>query len=126
MKLHEKIFNQRRLKGLSQEELAEKIGVSRQAVSKWETGEALPEITKLKALADIFGVIDDRIRCHIGNAHTAAQIQNGGTIAVIPVDFSDEFQHNDCRIAQGLGVKKLGTNVTMETLQTDILLGEGF
>ncbi len=59
MKLHEKIFNQRRLKGLSQEELAEKIGVSRQAVSKWETGEALPEITKLKALADIFGVTTD-------------------------------------------------------------------
>lgn len=38
MKLHEKIFNQRKLKGMSQEELAEKIGVSRQAVSKWETG----------------------------------------------------------------------------------------
>lgn len=59
MKLHEKIFNQRKLKGLSQEELAEKVGVSRQAVSKWETGEALPEITKLKALAEIFGVTTD-------------------------------------------------------------------
>ncbi len=59
MKLHEKIFNQRKLKGMSQEELAEKIGVSRQAVSKWETGEALPEITKLKALAEVFGVTTD-------------------------------------------------------------------
>ncbi len=59
MKLHEKIFNQRKLAGLSQEELAEKVGVSRQAVSKWETGEALPEITKLKALADVFGVTTD-------------------------------------------------------------------
>lgn len=59
MKLHEKIFNQRKLKGMSQEELAEKVGVSRQAVSKWETGEALPEITKLKALAEIFGVTTD-------------------------------------------------------------------
>ncbi len=59
MKLHEKIFNQRKLKGLSQEELAEKIGVSRQAVSKWETGEALPEITKLKALSEVFGVTTD-------------------------------------------------------------------
>ncbi|MBR5191396.1 MAG: helix-turn-helix transcriptional regulator, partial [Clostridia bacterium] len=39
--------------------LAEKIGVSRQAVSKWETGDALPEITKLKALADCFGVTVD-------------------------------------------------------------------
>ena len=59
MKLHEKIYSQRKLKGLSQEELAEKLGVSRQAVSKWETGEALPEITKLKGLADTFGVTTD-------------------------------------------------------------------
>lgn len=59
MKLHEKIFNQRKLKGMSQEELAEKVGVSRQAVSKWETGEALPEITKLKTLSEIFGVTTD-------------------------------------------------------------------
>ena len=59
MKLHEKIFNQRKLKGFSQEELAEKLGVSRQAVSKWETGEALPEITKLKGLAEVFGVTTD-------------------------------------------------------------------
>lgn len=59
MKLHEKIYSQRKLKGLSQEELAEKLGVSRQAVSKWETGEALPEITKLKGLAEVFGVTTD-------------------------------------------------------------------
>ena len=59
MKLHEKIYSQRKLKGLSQEELAEKLGVSRQAVSKWETGEALPEIIKLKGLAEVFGVTTD-------------------------------------------------------------------
>ncbi len=59
MKLHEKITVYRKKCGLSQETLAEKIGVSRQAVSKWETGEALPEITKLKALADCFDVTVD-------------------------------------------------------------------
>ena len=59
MKLHEKIYSQRKLKGFSQEELAEKLGVSRQAVSKWETGEALPEITKLKGLAEVFSVTTD-------------------------------------------------------------------
>ena len=59
MKLHEKIFFYRKKYGLSQETLAEKIGVSRQAVSKWETGDALPEITKLKSLADLFGVTVD-------------------------------------------------------------------
>ncbi len=59
MKLYEKIALYRKKNGLSQEELAEKIGVSRQAVSKWETGDALPEITKLKALADTFNVTVD-------------------------------------------------------------------
>ena len=59
MKLHGKITDYRKKCGLSQETLAEKIGVSRQAVSKWETGDALPEITKLKSLADCFGVTVD-------------------------------------------------------------------
>ena len=59
MKLHEKISLYRKKSGLSQEALSEKIGVSRQAVSKWETGDALPEVTKLKALAELFGVTVD-------------------------------------------------------------------
>lgn len=59
MKLYEKITVYRKKCGLSQEALAEKIGVSRQAVSKWETGDALPEITKLKSLAECFGVTVD-------------------------------------------------------------------
>lgn len=59
MRLYEKITLFRKKNGLSQEELAEKIGVSRQAVSKWETGDALPEITKLKALAETFNVTVD-------------------------------------------------------------------
>ena len=59
MTLSEKIAYCRRRNGLSQEELAEKISVSRQAVSKWETGEAQPEIGKLRQLSDAFGVSTD-------------------------------------------------------------------
>lgn len=59
MTLSEKILYCRRKNGLSQEALAEKIGVSRQAISKWETGDATPEIGKLKALADAFCVTTD-------------------------------------------------------------------
>lgn len=54
MKLHEKIWLQRKKAGLSQEALGELLGVSRQAVSKWETGESTPEIAKLKGLAEAF------------------------------------------------------------------------
>ena len=59
MKLNEKIYACRKKAGLSQEALAERIGVSRQAISKWETGEASPEISKLPPLAEAFGVTVD-------------------------------------------------------------------
>ena len=59
MKLSDKIWVCRKKAGLSQEALAERIGVSRQAISKWETGEASPEITKLPLLAREFGVTAD-------------------------------------------------------------------
>lgn len=59
MKLSEKICYCRKKEGLSQEALAEQIGVSRQAVSKWETGEATPEVSKLPLLAQALHVSVD-------------------------------------------------------------------
>ena len=59
MKLSEKIYYYRKKHGKSQEELAEALDVSRQAVSKWETGESEPELAKLRALATTFGVTVD-------------------------------------------------------------------
>lgn len=49
--------------GLSQEEVAEKVGVSRQAVAKWESGDSLPDILKCEALADLYNVsLNDLVR----------------------------------------------------------------
>lgn len=59
--LSEKIYTLRRKNGLSQEQLAEKIGVSRQAVSKWEGGLSTPELEKLKALSECFQVSIDEL-----------------------------------------------------------------
>lgn len=59
IKLPEKIQCARRRAGLSQEQLAEQLGISRQAVSKWETGEAMPDATKLAPLASALGVSID-------------------------------------------------------------------
>lgn len=51
---------------ITQEELAEKVGVSRQSVSKWETGEAYPETDKLVLLCDLFRVsLDGLLRCDL-------------------------------------------------------------
>ena len=45
---------------LTQEDIAEKLGVTRQSVAKWEAGESIPDLDKCKQLADIFGVsLDD-------------------------------------------------------------------
>lgn len=63
MSLSEKILHLRTQKGLSQLELAEQLGVSRQSVSKWETGQSVPDLDKLIKLADLFGVsVDELVR----------------------------------------------------------------
>ena len=56
MILSEKIIMLRKKYGWSQEELAERLDISRQSVSKWETDSAIPDIEKLKLLAEIFEV----------------------------------------------------------------------
>lgn len=61
MKIHERIFKLRRAAGLSQETLAERVGVSRQAIGKWENGAALPGLDNLQALAAALGVSCDEL-----------------------------------------------------------------
>ena len=61
MKLCEKLYELRRAAGLSQEELAEKLNVTRQAVSKWENGAAQPELSKLIELSRLYGVSVDEL-----------------------------------------------------------------
>ena len=54
------LVQMRKLLQLTQEEIAEKLGVTRQSVAKWESGESIPDLDKCKQLADIFGVsLDD-------------------------------------------------------------------
>lgn len=60
--LNENLLNLRKINKFSQEYVAEQIGVSRQAVAKWETGETTPDITNCKALADLYDVsLDDLV-----------------------------------------------------------------
>lgn len=59
MKLCEKIVTLRKAKGMSQETLAEKLNVSRQAVSRWEVGSAMPDAANLLQISKLFGVTAD-------------------------------------------------------------------
>ena len=61
MKLSEKIRTLRKNAGLSQEQLGEKINVSRQAITKWESGDGLPDIYNLVALSNLFSITLDEL-----------------------------------------------------------------
>lgn len=59
MKFHDKLIKLRKSKGMSQEELAEMLDVSRQAISRWELGSTLPDVPNLLKISEIFGVSTD-------------------------------------------------------------------
>lgn len=54
MNIADRIQDLRKQKGYSQEELADKVGVSRQAVSKWESAQSMPDLEKIIAMSDLF------------------------------------------------------------------------
>lgn len=61
MNMSDRIQYLRKIKGISQEELAYKVGVSRQAVSKWESEQSTPDLEKVIIMSDFFGVTTDYI-----------------------------------------------------------------
>lgn len=72
MKLGETILKKRQERGLSQEKLAEQVGVSRQAVSKWEVGDAIPDTDKLIPLAKALEITVDEL---LGNVPEEEELQ---------------------------------------------------
>ena len=72
MTVGERIQQLRKAAGLSQEQLAEQLDVSRQSVSKWELNDAAPEIPKIIALSELFGVSTDELLKGAKNIPAAA------------------------------------------------------
>ena len=84
MKLGNNIYLLRTRKGLSQGDLADALQVSRQSISNWETGGATPDLDKLLALCDLFGVtLDELVRGEIAETEAPAA-QPDGTAPVLP------------------------------------------
>ena len=83
MTLGEKISELRNSKNMSQSDLAEKLDVSRQSVSKWETNASIPELDKLIQLSDLFEITLDELVLHkkpeIGNINEVTVIDNRQT-----------------------------------------------
>jgi len=83
MNIADRIQNLRKVKGISQEELADKVGVSRQAVSKWESEQSVPEIDKVILMSDYFEVTTDYILKGIENEKQAREKVVDATVFVI-------------------------------------------
>ncbi len=79
MILADKIIDLRKKNGWSQEELAEKLGVSRQAVSKWESAQAIPDLGRVLAMADLFSVTTDYLLRDENEAPTPAAVEDGAS-----------------------------------------------
>ena len=76
MTIGDKILNMRKARGWSQEDLADKIGVTRQAVSRWESNSAKPDADKIVDICDLFGVSADYLlRDQYDGAAAAPSVQ---------------------------------------------------
>jgi len=95
MILADKIIDERKRLGLSQEELAEKLGVSRQAVSKWESTQSTPDLQKILQLADLFEVsIDYLLKDEIEidrRADEQTECQNDTSMRKISMEEANAF-----------------------------------
>ena len=83
MRLSDKILSLRKQRGLSQEELAEKLNVSRQAVSRWEVGYAQPDAFNILQLSKLFGVTADYLlNDDYESDHDFPAVKNSETTAI--------------------------------------------
>lgn len=83
MELHERIALARKQAGLSQEQLGEKLGVSRQAVSKWESGQSNPDVAYVAGMCRLFDVSSDWLLLGEENAQTNAPARCPGCQTIV-------------------------------------------
>ena len=89
MSLGSSLYHARKKSGLTQENVAEKLGVSRQTISKWETGETLPDIRQSKALAMLYHMtLDELIEYDFDEAQAQQMIDSVSEEAQARIDWN--------------------------------------
>ena len=119
MNFSEKLREIRKKEGISQEQLAEKIGVSRQAITKWETGKGLPDVENMVIIAEIFKTtIDELLVGPAAKTSPEASLYTSTTIYDI-----DNEKHFDVNIGSAAAIilssgddEKLHIKLSSETL----------
>ncbi|MCM1326856.1 MAG: helix-turn-helix domain-containing protein [Bacteroidales bacterium] len=120
MNFSEKLKEIRKNEGISQEQLAEKIGVSRQAITKWETGKGLPDVENMVIIAEIFKTtIDELLMDSVAKTTPEASVYTSETIYDIDCE-----KHFDVHIGSAATIllssgddEKLHIKLSSETLE---------
>lgn len=120
MNFSEKLKEIRKKEGISQEQLAEKIGVSRQAITKWETGKGLPDVENMVIIAEIFKTtLDELLMDSVTKATSETSVYTSETIYDIDCE-----KHFDVNIGSAAAImlssgddEKLHMKLSSETLE---------
>jgi len=103
----DKLIALRKKSGLSQDELADKLSISRQAISKWERSESLPDTENLIALSKLYSVsLDDLVNNNVQRTQVPSD-NNATTNQTVNQNANVASQNNNASTAKKLNVKKL-------------------
>lgn len=127
MTLGEKIYRLRTEQGFSQETFGEKLGVSRQSVSKWETDQSVPELDKIVAISEIFGVSTDYLLKYTEETHGTAdeaQPQAGKLVReVYRRDRRTHFEYKSERMIGNLPLVHINLGIGVRPAKGVIAIG---
>lgn len=136
MTLGEKLARLRKARGMSQEQLAAALGVSRQAVSKWELGEAVPDVSRVVAMSELFGVTTDYLlkdvaketgqaAGDVGEGHAGSAAGEGGGEAS-PAPDRNEKRWLGMAVTLLAGIAILVMWATLEYKDTNYITSNGY
>jgi transcriptional regulator with XRE-family HTH domain len=120
MILADKISELRRANQMSQEELAEKMDVSRQSVSKWESGNSIPDLNKIIMLSEIFGVSTDYLLKDNIVTDEVVSLDKGNNIGTRSISLDEANSYIDL-VAECAG--KVATGVALCIMSPAVLIG---
>lgn len=119
MILADKIIDERKKLGLSQEELAEKLEVSRQAVSKWESAQSTPDLQRIIEMSELFGVSTDYL---LKDNIKEVEVRQSESAADTPVHRVSLEEANAFMIARQKGSRRVALGVLLCIISPALLI----
>lgn len=117
MDFNNKLYELRKQKGFSQEELANRLNVSRQTISKWEVGESTPDMEKLVAISDLFEVsLDELVLDKVPKAEATEQVVKSEFYSDIKENILTESNKKKAKKGAKIALIVLGILVAIDVI----------